>query len=66
MGIVLLVCFPSYQNGPDTYLMQVRGPDFPARLREYLSVARMASHEFRDVKCPIIKARVSNIRSITE
>ncbi len=47
----------SYQNGPDTYLLQVRGADFPARLREYLSVARMSSAEFRDVKCPIIKER---------
>ena len=42
--------FFSYQNGPDTYLLQVRGADFPARLREYLSVARMTSAEFQDVK----------------
>jgi len=32
------------------HLSQVRGAGFPARLREYLSVARMTSHEFRDVK----------------
>ena len=50
------MCF-SYQNGPDTYLLQVRGADFPARLREYLSVARLSSAEFRDVKCPIVKER---------
>ncbi len=54
---VFLTYFFSYQNGPDTYLLQVKGPDFPARLREYLSVARMASHEFREVRCPIIKER---------
>jgi len=47
----------SYQYGPDTYLLQVRDADFPARLREYLSVARIQSSEFQDVKCPIIKER---------
>merc|ERR1719150_3411531 len=31
--------------------------DFPARLREYLSVARTHSSEFKDVKCPIVKER---------
>merc|ERR1719189_2723782 len=33
----------NYQYGPDTYLLQVRDADFPARLREYLSVARTHS-----------------------
>jgi len=47
----------NYQYGPDTYLLQVRDADFPARLREYLSVARIQSSEFKDVKCPIIKER---------
>jgi len=47
----------NYQYGPDTYLLQVRDADFPARLREYLSVARSQSSEFQDVKCPIIKER---------
>ena len=40
----------NYQYGPDTYLLQVRDADFPARLREYLSVARTHSSEFKDVK----------------
>lgn len=31
--------FPSYQNGPDTYLLQLRDVDFPVRLREYMKVA---------------------------
>merc|ERR1712223_2335573 len=47
----------NYQYGPDTYLLQVRDADFPARLREYLSVARTHSSEFKDVKCPIVKER---------
>merc|ERR1711892_1123670 len=47
----------NYQYGPDTYLLQVRDADFPARLREYLSVARTHSSEFADVKCPIVKER---------
>merc|ERR1711971_856620 len=47
----------NYQYGPDTYLLQVRDADFPARLREYLSVARTHSSEFQDVKCPIVKER---------
>lgn len=29
----------SYQNGPDTYLLQLRDVDFPCRLREYMKVA---------------------------
>ncbi|XP_076264321.1 obscurin isoform X24 [Rhynchophorus ferrugineus] len=28
-----------YQNGPDTYLLQLRDVDFPVRLREYMKVA---------------------------
>merc|ERR1711936_1292582 len=44
----------NYQYGPDTYLLQVRDADFPAGLREYLSVARTHSSEFQDVKCPIV------------
>merc|ERR1711962_997569 len=58
MGTVESFENPSnYQYGPDTYLLQVRDADFPARLREYLSVARVQSSEFQDVKCPIIKER---------
>eukprot|EP00091_Calanus_sinicus_P012581 TRINITY_DN28236_c0_g1_i1.p1 TRINITY_DN28236_c0_g1~~TRINITY_DN28236_c0_g1_i1.p1 ORF type:complete len:219 (+),score=49.56 TRINITY_DN28236_c0_g1_i1:185-841(+) len=45
----------NYQYGPDTYLLQVRDADFPARLREYLSVARTHSSEFQDIKCPIVE-----------
>ena len=48
--ISLTLSFFSYQYGPDTYLLQVRDADFPARLREYLSVARIQSSEFQDVK----------------
>lgn len=29
----------SYQNGPDTYLLQLRDVDLPCRLRHYLKVA---------------------------
>jgi hypothetical protein len=29
----------SYQNGPDTYLLQLRDVQFPVRLREYMKVA---------------------------
>merc|ERR1719150_1199 len=47
----------NYQYGPDPYLLQVRDADFPARSREYLSVARTHSSEFQDVKCPIVKER---------
>ncbi len=51
-GTLSLIQFSlfSYQYGPDTYLLQVRDADFPARLREYLSVARTHSAEFKDVK----------------
>eukprot|EP00094_Tigriopus_californicus_P003329 TCALIF_03202-PA protein Name:"Similar to unc-89 Muscle M-line assembly protein unc-89 (Caenorhabditis elegans)" AED:0.27 eAED:0.27 QI:0/0.83/0.76/0.92/0.91/0.88/25/216/2842 len=47
----------NYQIGPDSYLLQVKDPGFPARLREYLGVARTTSREFRDVTCPIVKER---------
>merc|ERR1712073_75074 len=47
----------NYQNGPDTYLLQVKDSGFPARLREYLGVARQHSAEFQDVRCPIVKER---------
>ena len=40
----------NYQYGPDTYLLSVQDADFPARLREYLSVAKRSSAEFQDVK----------------
>ena len=40
----------SYQYGPDTYLLQVRDAGFPARLREYLNVAKQHSADFQDVK----------------
>ena len=44
----------SYQYGPDTYLMQVKDAGFPARLREYLTVAKQTSAEFQDVKVSFI------------
>ena len=40
----------NYQYGPDTYLLSVADADFPARLREYLSVAKQHSADFQDVK----------------
>lgn len=36
----------SYQNGPDTYLLQLRDVDFPVRLREYMKVATSRSAGF--------------------
>ncbi|GIY55923.1 hypothetical protein CDAR_566731 [Caerostris darwini] len=33
----------SYQNGPDTYLLQLRDTDFPLRLRQYLRVGASVS-----------------------
>lgn len=36
---VLIYYHFSYQNGPDTYLLQLRDTDFPVRLREYMKVA---------------------------
>ena len=44
----MLIC--SYQYGPDTYLLQVKDATFPARLREYLNVARTTSADFQDCK----------------
>ena len=49
--------FFSYQNGPDTYLLQVKDSGFPARLREYLNVAKQHSAEFQEVRVPIVKER---------
>lgn len=37
--ILMYPFFSSYQNGPDTYLLQLRDVDFPVRLREYMKVA---------------------------
>ena len=48
MHLLLLIC--SYQYGPDTYLLQVKDATFPARLREYLNVARTTSADFQDCK----------------
>lgn len=42
--------FSSYQYGPDTYLLQLKDSSFPARLREYLSIAKQHSADFQDVK----------------
>jgi hypothetical protein len=36
----------SYQYGPDTYLLQLRDTNFPARLREYIKVAKGRSPSF--------------------
>lgn len=38
--------FVSYQYGPDTYLLQLRDTNFPARLREYIKVAKGRSPSF--------------------
>lgn len=38
MYYILYIYF-SYQNGPDTYLLQLRDVGFPVRLREYMKVA---------------------------
>lgn len=35
-----------YQYGPDTYLLQLRDTNFPARLREYIKVAKGRSPSF--------------------
>ena len=48
LHLLLLIC--SYQYGPDTYLLQVKDATFPARLREYLNVARTTSADFQDCK----------------
>ncbi|KAK0180904.1 hypothetical protein PV327_003237 [Microctonus hyperodae] len=54
-----------YQNGPDTYLLQLRDTDFPVRLREYMKVAhnrgsgfaRMFDEDGYDWRTPIIRER---------
>ncbi|XP_011305282.1 muscle M-line assembly protein unc-89 isoform X2 [Fopius arisanus] len=54
-----------YQNGPDTYLLQLRDTDFPVRLREYMKVAhdrcpsftRIYNDEGYDWRTPIIRER---------
>ncbi|XP_025153244.1 obscurin isoform X6 [Harpegnathos saltator] len=55
-----------YQNGPDTYLLQLRDTDFPVRLREYMKVACDRSPGFSrsiaednsfDWRAPIIRER---------
>ncbi|CAK9822500.1 Unc-89 [Anthophora retusa] len=54
-----------YQNGPDTYLLQLRDTDFPVRLREYMKVAcnrspgfsRSIADENFDWRTPIIRER---------
>ncbi|XP_057331161.1 obscurin-like isoform X6 [Microplitis mediator] len=54
-----------YQNGPDTYLLQLRDTDFPVRLREYMKVAhnrgsafaRVFDDEGYDWRTPIIRER---------
>ncbi|KAE8753087.1 hypothetical protein FOCC_FOCC000010 [Frankliniella occidentalis] len=55
-----------YQNGPDTYLLQLRDTDFPVRLREYLKVAanrgpgysRIVSDQSHlDWRAPVIRER---------
>ena len=54
----------SYQYGPDTYLMQVKDAGFPARLREYLTVAKQTSAEFQDVKVIFLRDRNSSISDL--
>ncbi|XP_044576089.1 obscurin isoform X6 [Cotesia glomerata] len=54
-----------YQNGPDTYLLQLRDTDFPVRLREYMKVAHNRGSAFArvfdddgyDWRTPIIRER---------
>ncbi|XP_076638516.1 obscurin isoform X8 [Colletes latitarsis] len=54
-----------YQNGPDTYLLQLRDTGFPVRLREYMKVAcdrspgfsRTITDENFDWRAPIIRER---------
>ncbi|CAH0724488.1 unnamed protein product, partial [Brenthis ino] len=53
-----------YQNGPDTYLLQLRDTQFPVRLREYMKVACVRSpgyslsvHDTYDPRTPIIRER---------
>ncbi|XP_023945004.2 obscurin isoform X3 [Bicyclus anynana] len=53
-----------YQNGPDTYLLQLRDTQFPVRLREYMKVACIRSPGYSlsiqdtyDPRTPIIRER---------
>ncbi|KAI5693295.1 hypothetical protein M8J75_013057 [Diaphorina citri] len=55
-----------YQNGPDTYLLQLRDVDFPVRLREYIKVASTrpgfncldtSENGHLDWKAPVIRER---------
>ncbi|XP_028176186.1 obscurin [Ostrinia furnacalis] len=53
-----------YQNGPDTYLLQLRDVQFPVRLREYMKVAchrspgySISVHDTYDPRTPIIRER---------
>ncbi|XP_023017381.2 obscurin isoform X4 [Leptinotarsa decemlineata] len=55
-----------YQNGPDTYLLQLRDVDFPVRLREYMKVAAnrgpgsgyiVSDENGYDWRTPIIRER---------
>uniref|UniRef100_A0A336KYA7 CSON000839 protein n=1 Tax=Culicoides sonorensis TaxID=179676 RepID=A0A336KYA7_CULSO len=54
-----------YQNGPDTYLLQLRDVSFPCRLRQYMSVAKRRSPSFNytlsdsnyDLSMPVIRER---------
>ncbi|XP_073994367.1 obscurin isoform X7 [Rhodnius prolixus] len=54
-----------YQNGPDTYLLQLRDVDFPVRIREYMKVAahrgspicKFSEENHLDWKLPVIRER---------
>ncbi|CAB3240106.1 unnamed protein product [Arctia plantaginis] len=53
-----------YQNGPDTYLLQLRDTQFPVRLREYMKVAcfrspgyQLAVRDTYDPRTPIVHER---------
>ncbi|XP_066993450.2 obscurin isoform X6 [Anabrus simplex] len=55
-----------YQNGPDTYLLQLRDTEFPVRLREYMKVAANRGPGFSrnimdispyDPRTPVIRER---------
>ncbi|XP_063549021.1 obscurin isoform X4 [Cydia strobilella] len=53
-----------YQNGPDTYLLQLRDVGFPVRLREYMKVAcnrsiayNISVNDSYDPRTPIIRER---------
>uniref|UniRef100_A0A8D8NTA4 Muscle M-line assembly protein unc-89 n=1 Tax=Culex pipiens TaxID=7175 RepID=A0A8D8NTA4_CULPI len=51
-----------YQQGPDTYLLQLRDTTFPCRLREYMKIAKhrspsLLSESNYDQSLPIIRER---------